>query len=258
MSYLRRILDEKQNEVAELRKQRPAQRYLERQHDIPPCRDFAASLKRSAENLRLIAEIKKASPSRGVIVHDFDPAAIARRYLELGASAFSVLTDRLFFQGSNDYLQTVKREFPLPVLRKDFIIDEHQIYESRLIGADAILLIVAALDPSQLRDYLQLAGEVGLAVLVEVHDRQELDTAAEAGARIIGVNNRNLRDFSVSIDTGIDLRPHFPDGVIAVAESGLKSASDIARIRAASFDAVLIGEGLHVSRELHDLTWQKP
>ncbi|MBM3422250.1 MAG: indole-3-glycerol phosphate synthase TrpC [Chlorobi bacterium] len=258
MSYLRRILDEKQNEVAELRKQRPVQRYLERQHDIPPGRDFAGSLKRSAENLRLIAEIKKASPSRGVIVHDFDPAAIARRYLELGASAFSVLTDRLFFQGSNDYLQTVKREFPLPVLRKDFIIDEHQIYESRLIGADAILLIVAALDPSQLRDYLQLAGEVGLAVLVEVHDRRELDTAAEAGARIIGVNNRNLRDFSVSIDTGIELRPHFPESVIAVAESGLKSAGDIARIRSASFDAVLIGEGLHVSRELHDLTWQKP
>lgn len=258
MTYLQKILDEKRIEVVELKKVCPEQRYQDQKKDLLPCRDFAGNLKRSGENLRLIAEIKKASPSRGVIVHDFDPAAIASRYLELGASAFSVLTDRRFFQGSNSYLETLRRNFPLPVLRKDFIIDELQVFESRLIGADAILLIVAALDPSQLRDYLQLAAEVGLAVLVEVHDRHELDTAIEAEARIIGVNNRNLRDFSVSIQTSIDLRPHFPEGVIAVAESGLKSADDIERIRAASFDAVLIGEGLHVSPELHTVTWQKP
>ncbi|KUL30706.1 indole-3-glycerol phosphate synthase TrpC [Chlorobium limicola] len=258
MTYLAKILDEKRNEVAELGKQRPQQRYEERKNDISPCRDFVGNLKRTGENLRLIAEIKKASPSRGVIVHDFDPVEMARRYFGLGASAFSVLTDRLFFQGSIDYLETVKLQFNLPVLRKDFIIDELQIFESRLIGADAILLIVAALDASQLRDYLQLAAEIGLAVLVEVHDRPELDTAAEAGAMIIGVNNRNLKDFSVSLDTAIDLRPHFPEGVIAVAESGLKSSDDILRIGQASFDAVLIGEGLHVSPELHAVTWQRP
>lgn len=258
MTYLAKILDEKRHEVAELRKQRPQQRYEERKNDLSSCRDFAGNLKRTGENLRLIAEIKKASPSRGVIVHDFDPVDMARRYIGLGASAFSVLTDRLFFQGSIDYLETVKLQFHLPVIRKDFIIDERQIFESRLIGADAILLIVAALEASQLRDYLQLATEIGLAVLVEVHDRQELDTAAEAGAGIIGVNNRNLKDFSVSLDTAIDLRPYFPEGVIAVAESGLKSADDIQRIGQASFDAVLIGEGLHVSPELHNVTWQKP
>lgn len=154
-----------------------------------------------------------------------------------------MLTDRLFFQGSNDYLRAVKKEFSLPVLRKDFIIDEHQIYESRLIGADAILSIVAALDALQLTDYLQLAAETGLAALVEVHDRRELDMAAVAGARIIGVNNRNLKDFSVSLDTSVELRRHFPEGVTAVAESGLKSAADIALIREASFDAVLIEKG---------------
>ncbi|NTU86990.1 MAG: indole-3-glycerol phosphate synthase TrpC [Chlorobiaceae bacterium] len=258
MTYLQRILDEKRGEVAELKQQKPLQRYLELQGTLQPCRDFTGNLKRSDDGIRLIAEIKKASPSRGIIVHDFDPVAIARRYFELGASAFSVLTDRLFFQGSNDYLRAVKKEFSLPVLRKDFIIDEHQIYESRLIGADAILLIVAALDAMQLTDYLQLAAETGLAALVEVHDRRELDTAAVAGARIIGVNNRNLKDFSVSLDTSVELRRHFPEGVTAVAESGLKSAADIALIREASFDAVLIGEGLHVSTELHSVAWQKP
>jgi len=258
MTYLQRILDEKRGEVAELKKQKPLQRYLELQGTLQPCRDFRGSLNGSGEGIRLIAEIKKASPSRGVIVRDFDPVAIARRYYELGASAFSVLTDRLFFQGSSDYLRAVRAEFPLPVLRKDFIIDEHQIFESRLIGADAILLIVAALDARQLADYLQLAAETGLAALVEVHDRRELDSAAEAGAGIIGVNNRNLKDFSVSLDRSVELRRHFPEGVTAVAESGLKTAADIALLCEASFDAVLIGEGLHVSPELHSVAWRKP
>lgn len=259
MTYLRRILDEKRSEVVELKKHRPLQRYIELQDSLPRCRDFTGSLRRNAgEGLRLIAEIKKASPSRGVIVHDFQPVEMARRYLGLGASAFSVLTDRLFFQGSVDYLEAVRQQLPLPVLRKDFIIDEHQIYQSRLIGADAILLIVAALDSKQLFDYLQIASETGLAALVEVHDRQELDTAVSAGASIIGVNNRNLKDFTVTPDISIALRPHFPEGVISVSESGLKSSADIARIAGASFDAVLIGEGLHVSQELQGITWQKP
>jgi indole-3-glycerol phosphate synthase len=259
MTYLQRILDEKRAEVAELKKCRPLQRYLDMQGSLPRCRDFCGNIRRPAgEGLRLIAEIKKASPSRGVIVHDFRPVEMARSYLGLGAAAFSVLTDRQFFQGSNDYLQAVRQELPLPVLRKDFIIDEQQIYESRLIGADAILLIVAALDRVQLCDYLKLARETGLAVLVEVHDRQELDTAAAAGASIIGVNNRNLKDFTVSLDTSSALRPHFPEGVISVSESGLKNADDIARIAAASFDAVLIGEGLHVSFLLHGITWSRP
>jgi indole-3-glycerol phosphate synthase len=258
MTYLTRILEEKRREIEELKKEKPLQRYMAGQGSLASCRDFKSALKRSDDGVRLIAEIKKASPSRGLIVSDFDPVAIAGRYLELGASAFSVLTDRMFFQGSDDYLQLVSRSFPLPVLRKDFIIDESQIFHSRLIGADAILLIVAALDRCQLGDYLQVAAGIGLNVLVEVHDHKELDQAVEMGASIIGVNNRNLNDFSVDLQASVTLRPFIPSEIVAVAESGLKTAADIALIQQASFDAVLIGEGLHTSPELSALTWSRP
>ncbi len=255
MSYLGRILEEKEREIGELASEYPARRYAELQGSLAPTRDFTAALRRSGRGLRLIAEIKKASPSRGLIVSDFDPIQIACRYGELGAAAYSVLTDRTFFQGSIDYLQMVSRSFLLPVLRKDFIIDESQIFQSRLIGADAILLIVAALDPSQLGDYLQLAAAIGLHVLVEVHDRKELDRAIEKGAPIIGVNNRDLKDFSLKLETSLVLRPFIPADVIAVSESGLKSCDDIALIEQASFDAVLIGEGLHTNPEIGRITW---
>lgn len=255
MSYLSRILEEKEREIGELASEYPARRYAELQGSLAPTRDFTAALRRSGRGLRLIAEIKKASPSRGLIVPDFDPIQIARRYGELGAAAYSVLTDRTFFQGSIDYLQMVSRSFLLPLLRKDFIIDESQIFQSRLIGADAILLIVAALDPSQLGDYLQLAAAIGLHVLVEVHDRKELDRAIEKGAPIIGVNNRDLNDFSLKLETSLSLRPHIPSGVVAVSESGMKTAADIALVEQASFDAVLIGEGLHTSPDLRAITW---
>ncbi len=256
MTYLTRILEEKKREVEELKKERPSQRYFGEQTSLAATRDFAGALRRSdGGRVRLIAEIKKASPSRGLIVEDFDPLVMAKSYGDLGAAAFSVLTDRKFFQGSNDYLQAVSRSFSLPILRKDFIVDESQIFESRLIGADAILLIVAALDPLQLEDYLQVAASLALDVLVEVHDRQELDRAVEKGARIIGVNNRDLKDFTLKLETSVRLRPFIPSGVVAVAESGMKSAADIALIEQASFDAVLIGEGLHISPELRGITW---
>ena len=255
MSYLSRILEEKKREVQLLRQEKPARRYQELQGSLSATRDFTAALLRRDGGLRLIAEIKKASPSRGLIVGDFDPVAIARSYGELGAAAYSVLTDQLFFQGSIDYLQQVSRSVPLPVLRKDFIIDESQIFQSRLIGADAILLIVAALDPSQLGDYLHLAASIGLHVLVEVHDRKELDRAIEKGAPIIGVNNRDLKDFPLKLETSLSLRPFIPSDVIAVSESGMKTPADIALIEQASFDAVLIGEGLHTSPELRQITW---
>jgi len=255
MTYLTRILEEKKREVQELKKGKPSQRFVEQQPFLSSTRDFTGALRRKNGGVRLIAEIKKASPSRGLIVQDFDPVDIARRYGELGAAAYSVLTDRMFFQGSNDYLHLVSRSCSLPVLRKDFIIDESQIFESRLIGADAILLIVAALDPCQFGDYLQLALSIGLDVLVEVHDRKELDRALEKGALIIGVNNRDLKDFSLKLETSVMLRPFIPSDVIAVAESGMKTAADIALIEQASFDAVLIGEGLHTSAELREITW---
>nr|Q3AU73.1 RecName: Full=Indole-3-glycerol phosphate synthase; Short=IGPS [Chlorobium chlorochromatii CaD3] len=256
MTYLDRILEHKQIEVAALKKEQPRQRYEELQAELEAPRNFSASLKRPAnKGVRLIAEIKKASPSRGLIVQDFDPLAMAQRYQELGAAAFSVLTDQQFFQGSNDYLRQVKGAFKLPVLRKDFIVDALQIFEARLLGADAILLIVAALESSQLRDYLQLSAELGLSALVEVHDGAELDEALQQGATILGVNNRNLKDFSVDINTSIKLRPSIPSDMIAVAESGLKRAADIDAVNAAGFDAVLIGEGLHISTELRSLIW---
>jgi indole-3-glycerol phosphate synthase len=258
MTYLTRILEQKSLEVSELRKSRPDRRYFELQHELHPARDFYTGIKSAPEGIRLIAEIKKASPSRGVLVEDFRPLHLAQRYAEIGAAAFSVLTDRKFFQGSPDYLMEVRSRFPLPVLRKDFIIDESQIYETRLMGADAALLIVAALSPVQLRDYLLLFEELGLHALVEVHDLRELETALEQGSKMVGVNNRDLRDFSVDLQTSVQLRSCMPEGILAVAESGLKSAADIGLMRQASFDAVLIGEGLLISSELCQFTWQRP
>lgn len=255
-TYLTKILEYKAGEVDVLKQQMPAVRYREQEHDLLPARGFKKALENDRTNIRLIAEVKKASPSRGVMVENFQPVDIARRYSEIGASAFSVLTDRNFFQGANEYLQQVSGTFDLPVLRKDFIIDESQIYEARLIGADAVLLIVAALDAVKLGDYLQLAEAIGLDALVEVHDRAELDCALEAGATIVGVNNRNLKDFSVSLETSLRLRPFIPQGVVSVAESGLKRASDVAMMQDASFDAVLIGEGL-LGQELQRFTWKR-
>jgi indole-3-glycerol phosphate synthase len=258
MTYLTRILEQKLIEVSALRKERPDRLYAAGKNELPPTRDFHSSLKSRTDSISLIAEIKKASPSRGVLVEDFRPLDLARSYAEIGASAFSVLTDRLFFQGSPDYLREISRAFSIPVLRKDFIIDELQIYESRLMGADAALLIVAALSGQQLRDYLQMFEALGLQALVEVHDGGELDTALNAGATILGVNNRDLRDFTVDLDTAVRLRACMPDDILAVAESGLKSGADIEKMQQASFDAVLIGEGLLISSELREFTWQRP
>jgi len=255
MKYLATILEEKRREVLALKQERPLARYLEDASSLPSCRGFARVLYGEGGAIRLIAEVKKASPSRGVIVEDFDPVRIALAYEALGASALSVLTDRQFFQGDAEYLRQAAAAVSLPLLRKDFIIDELQIFESRLMGADAILLIVAVLAPSELHDYLQTAQEIGLDVLVEVHDRYELDRAIESGAEVVGVNNRNLKDFSVDPTTSVALR-FFPPGVVAVSESGLKTAADITLVREAGFDAVLIGEGLQVSSELRGLSWQ--
>ncbi|NTU68046.1 MAG: indole-3-glycerol phosphate synthase TrpC [Chlorobiaceae bacterium] len=257
MTVLAKILQTKSEEVAELRKLNPELRYRAVSRDLPTARDFRAAVTRRDGGIRLISEIKKASPSRGVLVEDFRHLELAAEYAALGASAFSVLTDRNYFQGSPDYLVAVSQAFPLPVLRKDFIVDESQIYDTRLMGADAALLIVAALDPVQLRDYLQLFAELGLHALVEVHDRHELDIAVEQGAGIIGVNNRDLRDFTVDLQTSVRLRAAMPEGVLAVAESGMKQAADIRLMQDAGFDAVLIGEGLLGSAELKSFGWQR-
>jgi indole-3-glycerol phosphate synthase len=205
-------------------------------------RDFAGALARTTP--AIIAEIKKASPSKGVLASDFDPAVIARSYELGGAAALSVLTDAPNFQGSLDHLQTARSRVTLPVLRKDFTIGEFDIVEAAAAGADAILLIAAILDESQLRCYRELAERYGMAALVEVHNEEDLAAATASGAKIIGVNNRNLHTFEVSLDVALRLAGLIPKSAIRVAESGINSASDIQTLRAAGYSAFLVGEHL--------------
>lgn len=214
-----------------------------REKRIAPPRGFRKVLL-NYPGVAIIAEVKKASPSKGVICADFNPTAIARGYRDNGAQAISVLTDVDFFQGSLLYLLQVREAVDLPVLRKDFIIDELQVREASLHGADAILLIAAILDGQQLRDYQILAGELGMDVLVEVHNERELDLALETGSRLIGINNRNLNDFTVDIATTFRLKKRIPENIPVVSESGLKDRDDIRRLETEGIAAALIGETL--------------
>ncbi len=207
-------------------------------------RDFAGALraKVNAGRPAVIAEIKKASPSRGVLRADFVPADIAQSYAEFGAACLSVLTDRQFFQGCIDYLKQARASCHLPVLRKDFMIDAYQIYESRACGADAILLIAACLDDAQMRDFEQIAQSLDMAVLVEVHDGAELQRALRLKTRLIGVNNRNLKTFEVSLDTTLTLMKDIPADRLLVCESGIHTRDDVLRMGAAGVNAFLVGE----------------
>jgi indole-3-glycerol phosphate synthase len=208
----------------------------------PGRRDFRAALRAKAP--AIIAEVKKASPSKGVLSQDFDPARIASAYDRGGAAAVSVLTDETFFQGSLADLEAARAAISLPVLRKDFTIAESQILQAAAHGADAILLIAAILTEQQIRELRACAARLGLAALVEVHNRRELDVAIAAGADLIGVNNRDLATFRVTLDTSLELAPHMPAGALLVSESGIHSSADIARLRAAGYSAFLVGEHL--------------
>ncbi len=210
-------------------------------------RDFAAALRQRAP--AIIAEMKKASPSRGVLATHFDPAARARDYQRGGAAALSVLTDESFFQGSLADLTAARAAVDLPVLRKDFTLDEYQVVEAAAHGADAILLIVAILDEASIRALRTAAARYAMAALVEVHDDRELDIALAAGADVIGVNNRDLRTFAVDLETSIRLGKRIPAGVLKIAESGIHSPADVARLTAAGFDAMLVGEHLMQSAD---------
>lgn len=205
-------------------------------------RDFRAALVREAP--AVIAEIKKASPSKGLLSADFDPARLARQYEAGGAAALSVLTDEPFFQGSLAHLQAAREAAGLPVLRKDFTVDPYHVVEAAAHGADAVLLITAILDRSQLRDLRALAAEYGMAALVEVHDEYELDAALDSEADMIGVNNRDLRTFEVTLATSLRLARRIPAGLLKVSESGIHSAADVRVLREAGFQAVLVGEHL--------------
>jgi indole-3-glycerol phosphate synthase len=236
------IISATRTELAERRGRMPLAELREQAERAPAARDFAGALRR--EHVALIAEIKRASPSRGALCADVDPAQVARVYALNGAAAVSVLTDARYFNGSLADLEAVRSAVDAPVLRKDFIVDEYQVYESRAHQADAVLLIVRALADSQLRDYLALAQACGLAALVEVHDESELARALAADAHIIGINNRNLADFSVSLETAERLAPRVPPNKIVVAESGVFTRTDVERIARVGGHAVLVGEAL--------------
>ncbi|GAB4334348.1 MAG: indole-3-glycerol phosphate synthase TrpC [Desulfobulbaceae bacterium] len=233
------IVERKREEVAALKKRG----LVPPEREVPPPRGFRRSLV-DYPDVAIIAEAKKASPSKGVIRPDFDPVAIARSYKEGGAQAISVLTDVDFFQGSIDSIPLVREAVDLPVLRKEFIIDPVQIREAALFGADAILLIVAILDVPRLRDFRQMAEEYGMDVLVETHTEAEVEAALESGSRLIGINNRNLNDFTVDIATTFRLKRLIPEEIPVVSESGIATGEDMTRLREAGVAAALIGESL--------------
>lgn len=241
---LQRILARKREEVAERQGRVPLAELRARAADAAPTRGFADAIaaKIASGQAAVIAEIKKASPSQGVIRADFDPPAIARSYAQHGAACLSVLTDVDFFQGSDDFLQQARAACALPVLRKDFIVDAYQLHEARALGADCVLLIAAALDDAQLAEYAFLAAELGMDALIEVHDLDELERALPVPARLLGINNRNLRSFEVSLETTLALKDAVPADRVLVTESGIRSRDDVARMRAAGVHAFLVGE----------------
>lgn len=239
---LDKIVAHKREELEARKQQRPLDEVQAAVATAPAPRNFAIAL--AAPGVRLIAEVKRASPSKGVFTDDLDPVALARIYREHGASAISVLTDERFFQGSLDDLRRVREAVDIPVLRKDFIIDPYQVLESRAAGADAVLLIVAILDDETLAELQALAQILGMHALVEVHDEDELDRALAVDAPVIGINNRDLRDFTVDLGTTERLCQRLSSGTIVVAESGISTADDVRRLGDAGANAILVGEAL--------------
>jgi indole-3-glycerol phosphate synthase len=259
MAILDDIVRDKRAEVAARRVERPLADLLAACRTQPPALDLAAALAPTAGRVRLVAEVKPASPSRGRLAGpDWDPVALAVAYARHGADAISVLTDAKYFGGSLDTLAAVRRRVDVPLLRKDFVLDEYQLWEARAAGADAVLLIVAILDPPALRDLLQAAKGLGLAALVECHTAAELDVALEVDARIIGINNRDLRTFVTRLETTLTLLPRVPPGRLVVSESGFFTAADVRRVAAAGAHAVLVGEALvtaaDVGAKIRELT----
>jgi indole-3-glycerol phosphate synthase len=243
---LDKIIKTKQEEVATLRQKTSAARLRDMAAEMAPCRDFRNAL--VAESCNIVAEVKCASPSRGRLIVDFDPVRLAGIYEKNGAAAVSVLTDEKYFMGQKDNLVQIRQHVALPILRKDFIIDPLQIYETRAIGADAVLLIARVLG-EKLAEFIGLAKQIGLHPLVEVHTEQELESALNANANIIGINNRNLDTFETDIETSCRLKASIPGEKIVVAESGIRGRRDIEALMAAGITAFLIGEHLVVAAD---------
>jgi len=242
---LDKILASKREEVQRRKTRVPAADLAKRLNAAPAARDFAGAIRRGRDGaIRLIAEFKRASPSQGVIRADLTPAQVARLYAGAGAAAMSVLTDAPFFQGSGDDLRSAREAVTIPVLQKDFILDDYQLLEARALGADAILLIAAALPGDELPRLHQRAAELGLAALIEVHDEPDLERALAIRPKIVGINNRDLRTFRVDVATTFRLRPLIPPSVIVVSESGIRSRADALKLQEAGVDAMLVGERL--------------
>lgn len=258
-SILDKIIDNKVLEVEAIKQEISLSKVRDLAENAPPAKDFIGALRK--DTVALIAEVKKASPSKGILIENFDPLALAQTYAENGASAISVLTDENFFQGKLTYLKEISKTVDIPTLRKDFIIDPYQVYEARMAGASAVLLIVAALDDSQLADLHSLINELGMSGLVEVHNEEELERAMMVEAPLIGVNNRDLKTFDVDLSTTERLAHLMPDTVTLVAESGIKSGADVVRMGAMGAHAVLVGEGIvtaeNIVSAVHEYSSQK-
>ncbi|HLA75351.1 MAG TPA: indole-3-glycerol phosphate synthase TrpC [Gammaproteobacteria bacterium] len=248
---LKKILQRKAEEITERSAAQPLRELSRRVESAPPPRDFVGAIEAhlQADQAAVIAEIKKASPSRGVLRADFRPAEIAASYARHGAACLSVLTDKDFFLGDDSYLQQARAACQLPVLRKDFVIDAYQVYEARVLGADCILLIVAALGDAQLHELAELALHLNMDVLVEVHDAEELERALALNTPLLGINNRNLRTFETRLETTLDLLQQIPDNRIVVTESGIHTAQDVALMHAHNVHAFLVGEAFMTSAE---------
>lgn len=243
MTILDKLADYARERVESAKKDISLEEIKDKAYALPKG-DFAFEKALKKDELSFICECKKASPSKGLIAADFPYLEIAKEYEKAGADCISVLTEPKWFLGNNDYLKEIAENVKIPCIRKDFTVDEYMIYEAKALGASAILLIVAVLSDNQLKDYINICDELGLSALVEAHDEREVKTALEAGARIIGVNNRNLKDFSVDTENSKRLRNLIPCDIIFVSESGVKTAEDVKAIREIGADAVLIGETL--------------
>ena len=243
-TVLDKICDDKREHVAKMKSLVPMSEIMARAKTAPPARGFINTLKSKHPDAALIAEVKKASPSKGIIREDFDAAKIAKIYESNGASCLSVLTDEPYFMGCDDYFTSVRAAVSIPMLRKDFMVDEYQIYESRALGADCILLIMAALNDDEAKNFYALATSLGMDTLFEVHDEDELNRALKLSPKMVGVNNRNLKTLDVDLGTGLNLAHSIPDEILKVAESGIENRGHLETFHAAGYDAFLIGESL--------------
>ena len=246
--FLEKILEGKKEEVAAQKGLLPLSDLKRRLAEVPAPLDFRGALR--SRECALIAEVKRSSPSKGRIREDFDPVAIARIYAENGAAAVSVVTESRFFEGRPLFLSQIRQSVQIPLLRKDFIIDSYQIYEGRLLGADAVLLIARILEAPRLREFIELSSDLGLSPLVEIHDEADLEKAVSAGAEVIGINNRDLSTFATDLGVSLRLAPLVPPETLVISESGIRSQGDIARLMAVGIQGFLVGETLMRERDV--------